>query len=139
MAFLVIGNVSYFILFRLGNPFRTSFHSWPAVAVTGRMYAMSGIDWLISPPPNIMLPEIATLVMKMYYNRIKLIREEIDKTQQELAHHLKLTRSTYSNYENNIQEIPIWVLSAIVDFYQTSMDYLIGRTDERKPYPSKKE
>ena len=77
------------------------------------------------------------MVMKMNYNRIKLMREEIDMTQKELADHFNLTRSTYSNYENNMREIPIGVLWAIADLYQTSVDFLIGRTDQRKPYPCK--
>lgn len=74
----------------------------------------------------------------MKYERIKNLREDSDKTQQELANFLNLTRSTYSNYENGLREIPIEVLSRIADFYKTSVDYLIGRTDDARPYPSKK-
>lgn len=74
----------------------------------------------------------------MNYERIKYLREDYDKTQQELADFLNLTRSAYSNYENGIREIPVEVLSGIADFYHTSVDYLIDRTDEKRPYPRKK-
>ena len=73
----------------------------------------------------------------MKYERIRSLREDHDRTQQEVADFLNLTRSSYSNYENNIREIPIDVLSRIADLYDTSVDYLIGRTDEIRPYPPK--
>ena len=65
----------------------------------------------------------------MRYHRIKQLRIDSDIKQQDLADFLKLNRSTYSNYENNLRDVP-------VEFYHTSVDYLIGRTDEKKPYPS---
>ena len=77
-------------------------------------------------------------VIQMKYERIKGLREDRDKTQQELAAFLGLTRSAYSNYENGLRDIPVEVLSLIADFYKTSVDYLIGRTNEPKPYPSQK-
>lgn len=80
---------------------------------------------------------ILDTVMKMKYERIKHLREDHDISQQELANYLGLTRSAYSNYENSIREIPVEVLSGIADFFKTSVDYLIGRTDEKRPYPRK--
>ncbi len=77
------------------------------------------------------------MVMNLNYIRLKQLREDHDKTQQELADFLNVTRSAYSNYENNIREIPLEVLSGVADFYGTSVDYLISRTDEKKPYPRK--
>lgn len=74
------------------------------------------------------------VVMIMKYERIKNLREDSDKTQQNLADYLNITRSAYSNYENGIRDIPIEVLSAIADYYNTSVDYLIGRTNEIKPH-----
>ena len=49
---------------------------------------------------------------------------------QDLADFLKLNRSTYSNYENNLRDVPVEVLAGIAEFYHTSVDYLIGRTDD---------
>ena len=74
----------------------------------------------------------------MDYSRIKELRVDSDTTQQDIARHLNLTRSAYSNYENGIRDIPAEVLSGLADFYQTSIDYLLKRTDEREPYPAPK-
>ena len=71
----------------------------------------------------------------MRYHRIKQLRIDSDIKQQDLADFLKLNRSTYSNYENNLRDVPVEVLAGIAEFYHTSVDYLIGRTDEKKPYP----
>ena len=83
------------------------------------------------------MSDILVMVMKVKYDKLKILRVDNDKTQQELADFLNLTRSAYSNYENNIREIPIEVLSGIADFWNTSVDYLLDRTDEKKPYPRK--
>ena len=72
----------------------------------------------------------------MRYHRIKQLRIDSDIKQQDLADFLKLNRSTYSNYENNLRDVPVEVLAGSAEFYHTSVDYLIGRTDEKKPYPS---
>ena len=74
----------------------------------------------------------------MDFSRIKELRIDNDITQQELADHLKITRSAYSNYENAIRDIPIEILAGIADFYHTSIDYLLKRTDESTPYPRSK-
>lgn len=70
----------------------------------------------------------------MDISRIKALRADNDTTQQELADFLGLSRSTYSNYENNIRDIPVEVLVGIADFYHTSVDYLLRRTDNPTPY-----
>jgi len=75
----------------------------------------------------------------MDYSRIKEMRIDNDVTQQRLADYLNLTRSAYSNYENGIREIPVEVLAGIADFYQTSIDYLLRRTDERTAYPKSRQ
>lgn len=54
-----------------------------------------------------------------------------------MADRLFLNRRTYSSYENGIRGIPIEILSGIADIFGTSTDYLIGRTDVKKPYPKK--
>ena len=74
----------------------------------------------------------------MKYKRIKDLRIDHDVSQKTLADYINISRSGYSNYENGIRDIPVNVLSKIADFYQTSVDFLIGRTDEEKPYPLKK-
>ena len=71
----------------------------------------------------------------MVYERIKNLREDNDLTQQKIADMLFINRRTYKNYEIGERNIPIEVLSRIADIFGTSVDYLIGRTDVKKPYP----
>ena len=66
----------------------------------------------------------------MIYERIKALRVDKDLSQKELADILNVTRSAYSNYENGIREVPVEILSRLADFYGTSVDYIIGRTDK---------
>ncbi|MBE6012960.1 helix-turn-helix domain-containing protein [Anaeropeptidivorans aminofermentans] len=73
----------------------------------------------------------------MVYQKIKDLRDDKDLTQQELADYLKISRSAYQNYESGTRGIPIEILSKIADFYCTSVDYLIGRTNCKEPYPKK--
>ncbi len=58
-------------------------------------------------------------------------------TQQQIADKLFISRRAYSNYEIGVRGIPTEILSQIADIYGTSVDYLIGRTDVKKPYPKK--
>lgn len=71
----------------------------------------------------------------MKYERIKDLREDHDLTQEYMGIILNVSQRTYSRYENNDRAIPIEILSKLADFYGTSTDYLIGRTDVMKPYP----
>ena len=66
----------------------------------------------------------------MVIKRLKDLREDRDLKQQQVADYLGITRSAYSNYENGIREIPLAVLMKAADFYQVSVDYMLGRTDE---------
>lgn len=70
----------------------------------------------------------------MNINRLKEIREDRDINQQEIAELLNTTQQQYSKYELGVQLIPIDRLNMLADFYNTSIDYLVGRTDERRPY-----
>ncbi len=75
------------------------------------------------------------LVIKMYYNRLKEIREDNSLTQSDIAKVLNTTQQQYSKYELGIQILPLEKINILANYYNTSIDYLIGRTDERKPYP----
>ena len=74
----------------------------------------------------------------MKYDRIKDLREDADLTQQQIADMLFINRRTYSSYELGIRGIPTEILSAIADIYDTSTDYIIGRTNVKKAYPKTK-
>ena len=71
----------------------------------------------------------------MCYSRLKEIREDRSLTQSDIAKILKTTQQQYSKYELGIQIIPLEKINILADFYNTSIDYLVGRTDIRKPYP----
>ena len=73
----------------------------------------------------------------MQYERIRNLREDSDMTQQQIADKLFISRRAYSNYEIGVRGIPTEILSQIADIYGTSVDYLIGRTNVKKPYPKK--
>ncbi|WP_223387335.1 helix-turn-helix domain-containing protein [Faecalibacterium prausnitzii] len=69
------------------------------------------------------------------YCRIRDLREDHDLLQKDIAAYLKCTQVCYSNYEMGKRDIPTDVLKALALFYDTSVDYLLGLTDEAKPYP----
>ena len=73
----------------------------------------------------------------MLYHRIRSLREDKDITQTTIASFLHISQRTYSRYENDERSIPIEILSLLADYHHTSVDYLIGRTDNPIPYPSK--
>ena len=66
--------------------------------------------------------------------RIRDLREDHNLTQEEVARYLHVKQNTYSQYENEQRQIPLSCLIALAKFYHTSTDYLLGLTDERKPY-----
>lgn len=66
----------------------------------------------------------------MVYENIRNLREDNDKLQVELAEYLNVKQTTYSKYELGKINIPIDVLIKLADFYNVSLDYLVGR--ERK-------
>ncbi len=61
--------------------------------------------------------------------RLKDLREDRDVKQKELAELLNIKQNTYSQYENGKREIPLSMLWKLADFYDVSIDYLIGRTE----------
>lgn len=71
------------------------------------------------------------------YIRIRHLREDKDLTQKEIAEFLSIHQTTYSDYETGRLNLPLQVLDQLADFFETSMDYLVGRTDEKKPYPKR--
>ncbi|MEY8518518.1 helix-turn-helix transcriptional regulator [Lachnospiraceae bacterium 29-84] len=72
----------------------------------------------------------------MTLTRLRSLREDSDYKQTYIAHMLNVSQRTYSRYENGERAIPLSSLCILADFYQTSVDYLIGRTDTKTPYPS---
>ena len=70
--------------------------------------------------------------------RIKNLREDNDLTQNDISKILNISQVAYSYYELNKRSIPLELLSKLADYYNTSIDYLVYRTDEIKPYKKAK-
>ncbi len=70
----------------------------------------------------------------MNIHRLKDLREDKDLTQADIARVLNTTQQQYSKYEIGIRLIPIDKLNKLAYFYQTSTDYILGRTNIKKPY-----
>lgn len=64
----------------------------------------------------------------MIFNNIRNLRDDSGKTQQELADYLNVKQTTYSKYELGKINIPIEVFIKLADYYNVSVDYLLGRT-----------
>ena len=69
----------------------------------------------------------------MYIKRIKDLREDHDLTQTQISKILHISQRTYSHYEQGTRSIPIELLIILAHYYNTSVDYILGETDEKSP------
>ena len=69
--------------------------------------------------------------------RIRDLREDNDLTQKQIADILICDQSLYSKYERGERPLPLEYADKLADYYGVSVDYLIGRTNIKKPYPRK--
>ncbi len=69
----------------------------------------------------------------MIFHRIRDLREDSGKTQQDIAGYLVIKRGVYQRYESGGREIPVRALMKPAGLYHTSTDYILGRTDCRGP------
>ena len=72
------------------------------------------------------------------YPNIRNLREDHDLRQQQMAELLHISRTSYCAHENGVSEFSPEQLIQLADFYQTSVDYLLGLTDDPRPYPRRK-
>ena len=70
--------------------------------------------------------------------RIRDLREDRDIKQEAIAKILYVRQATYSRYETGEIDIPVRTLIRLAEYYNTSVDYLVGRTNEKKPYLERK-
>ena len=71
-------------------------------------------------------------------NRLRDLREDKDLLQKDIASYLNMSQTGYSKYEVGTNDIPTSVLIKLAIYYNTSIDYLVELTDEKKPYKRKK-
>lgn len=69
-----------------------------------------------------------------YYENLRVIREDRGYTQKQIAEVLETTQQYYSDYENGKRDIPIRVYIVLSKFYNVSIDYLAGQTDDSTAY-----
>lgn len=71
------------------------------------------------------------------YPRIRDLREDTDMNQTEFAKLLGMSQTGYSKYERGENDVPTEVLIKLAKIHETSVDYLLGVTDIKEPYPKK--
>jgi transcriptional regulator with XRE-family HTH domain len=71
--------------------------------------------------------------------RLKDLREDNDFTQEKIARLLNCKQNTYQQYESEKRQIPLDALKKLAIFYHTSIDYILGITDDEHPYPRNKQ
>ncbi len=77
-------------------------------------------------------------VIQLNIDRLKEIRQDRDLQQIDIAKVLKTSQVQYSRYERGIRVMPVDKIAKLAKFYDVSIDYLLGLTDIRKPYPKSK-
>ena len=73
------------------------------------------------------------------YSRIRNLREDRDLTLKQMGEILNCSQRIYSNYECGDVDIPTQILIKLAKFHKTSIDYLLELTDDKRPYPRKKD
>ena len=64
------------------------------------------------------------------YRRVRDLREDSDKTQKDIAEHLNMQLTVYQRYERGERELPLWAAIKLADYYNVTLDYLVGRTQK---------
>ena len=69
----------------------------------------------------------------MYFQRLEDLRIDADKTQEEIAQFLNCKREVYRRYEKGINEIPVWAVIKLSQYYKKSVDFILGLTNDPNP------
>ncbi len=75
--------------------------------------------------------------MDSYYPRLKDLRGDHDMTQQQIADALGVKQSQYSRYERGVRDVPTDILIRLAKLFSTSVDYILGMTNDPKPHKKK--
>ena len=65
------------------------------------------------------------------YQRVRDLREDSDKTQKDIAAILNMQLTVYQRYERGERELPLWAAIKLADYYEVTLDYLVGRSNIR--------
>ena len=66
--------------------------------------------------------------------KIRDIREDNDQTQKQIAEYLRCDQSLYSKYERGERMIPLHLVTQLAQYYNVSIDYLVGLTNDKSPF-----
>lgn len=66
----------------------------------------------------------------MLYQRVRDLREDRDKNQKDIADYLHMQLTVYQRYERGERELPLWAAIKLADYYNVTLDYLVGRTNK---------
>ena len=69
------------------------------------------------------------------YPRLKNLREDADLTQAQVGAYLHISQRSYAHFEAGTRGVPIEILVSLADFYQVSLDYLVGRSNQKEMPP----
>lgn len=72
------------------------------------------------------------------FKRIRDLREDHDLTQKEISRILNCDQSLYSKYERGLRELPLSMAIKLAVYYNTSIDYIVGLTDDKSPHTQAK-
>jgi len=78
------------------------------------------------------------VIIMAVFQRVRDLRQDADLNQTQAGELLGINQNTYSRYERGVQPFPIHHLIVLARFYKTSIDYLVGLTDDPTPYPRKR-
>lgn len=73
------------------------------------------------------------------YGRIRDLRNDHGLTQKQIAKLLNVSQNTYSQYEIGVSRFPLDAVVKLAEYYNVSVNYLVGLTDETVPYPRKRQ
>ena len=63
----------------------------------------------------------------LMYRHVRDLREDKDKTQKDIAEYLHMQLTVYQRYERGERELPLWAAIKLADYYDVTLDYLVGR------------
>lgn len=75
----------------------------------------------------------------IYSDILKELRKDKKLTQKDMGKMMGISQATYCDYENGVRRMPLAMLSYLADTLDTSTDYILGRTEEVRPYPKRTE
>ena len=82
-----------------------------------------------------MIPGDSMRYEVLKFENIRSLRIDKNLTQKQVAQHLGISQNTYSQYEIGVLNYPVDALIKLADLYGVSVDYLLGRTSQKEPYP----